>query len=413
MYRHLTSCRDQLLVQLQHARHLPRITELHTILVHLADDEKHYLRNTFLGAAWNLGSTIVLGQLQRASILTMTDYIWMQFQANLSPNNDSTSFTMIDSEEADKQTGESVQLILNDLLETEFVLLADLARSIRGSGVVELKVSAVLRECFQRLIGDLAENPELVQVNCLRELRKYLSEREMGEVRTMVWGVFEEMESCSALEAIERQAMWNQEFKQTPSGGSLVALMREVASDEVQFVHRLLLVLTVPDSFAGWKWWLRFYGLIVANDKLPDKVFLTIRQQLKELFRQFQQPANSETLFYAMMLCARQTCHFASAGGGRFENYSKWYKNTIGEMQYGQSGKEEFRRTMQIMAKMIKHETEADVLEVHARTAIAAPAFCGDLVLSFKQVSKSWLEDLSRRRRSRDDEDVSVVMVID
>lgn len=404
MFRHLTSCRDQLLAQLQHARPLPRISELHNILVHLADNEKQYLRNIFLKTAWNVGSTIVLGQLQRSSILTMTDYIWMQYQEvhhhHQLPIDSVSSFMMIDSEEVEKQTAESVQLILNDLLETEFVLLADLSKNIGQSGVVELKVFDVLRECFKRLIGDLSVNPELVQINCLQELRKHVSVAEMSQVQTMIWEVFEEMESCSALEAIGKQAMWNEEFDRKASG-SLKAIMREVALDEVEFVNKLLALLKSPDTFSGWYWWLRFYGLIISNGHLPDEVFLTIRQSLKEIFRQFQQ-SNSDALFYAMMLCARQTCR----GGGRFEGYAKWYKNTIGEMQYGQT-KEEFRRTMQTMSKMIKHETNVEVLEVHAKTSIGAPAFCGDLVLSFKQVSKSWLEDLKSGRI----EDRSVMLV--
>lgn len=405
MFRHLTSLRDQLLLQLQHSRPLPRITELHNILVHLADNEKQYLRKTFLKTSWNIGSTIVLAQLQLASILTMTDYIWMQYKVPVPSMMDSqSSFMMIDSEEMEKQTGESVQLILNDLLETQFVLLADLMRNIGRS---DLKVFDVLRECFKRLIGDLSANPEMVQINCLRELRKYLNFQEMSAVRSMMWGVFEDLESSSVIEAIEKQASWSQEFTQTASG-TLEAIMREVASDEVQFLGNLLAMLRSPDTFTGWYWWLRFYGFIISNESLSDEVFLNIRQQLKELFRQYQL-SHSDTLFYAMMLCARQTCRFASTVGGisRFESYAKWYKNTIGEMQYGQT-KEEFRRTMQTMSRMIKHEGDMEVLEVHAKTSIAAPAFCGDLVLSFKQVSKSWLEDLRAGRN----EDICV-MVID
>lgn len=402
MFRHLTSCRDQLLVQLQHSRPLPRITELHTILSHLSDNEKQYLRNLFLKSTWNVGSTIVLAQLQRSFILTMTDYIWQQFQVYPQSQSLMSSYQMIDSEEMDKQTGESVQLILNDLLETEFSLLADLTKNIGGSDAVELKVFDVLRECFKRLVGDLSANPELVQISCLLELRKHLRSQEMAEVENMIWGVFDEMESCSVLEAIEQQSIWNQETLSS----SMKGIMRGVASDEVQFIGKLLGMLRSPDTFTGWHWWLRFYGVFISNDSLPDVVFLTVRQQLKEIFRKFHQSSNSDGLFHAMMLCARQTCRFSPEG--RFESYAKWYKNQIGEMQYGLT-KDEFRRTMQTMHKMIKHEMDVEVLEVHAKTSIAAPAFCGDSVLSFKQVSKSWLEDLRTGRVK----DRSVMMICD
>lgn len=408
MYRHLTSCRDRLLVQLQHSRPLPRITDLHAILKHLTAEEKQYLRNIFANTDWNVGSTIVLAQLQLARILTMTDYIWLHFDHARSHNATLVdSFTLVDSEEVDKQTSESVQLILNDLLETEFVLLADLAKNIKMGDAVGLKMFEVLRECFARLIGDLAANPAMAQVNCVQELRTHLTPNQMSEVLSMIWGVFEEMESGSILEAIEKQTRWNEQFAHQ-SSSSLLAIMREIALDEVAFVDRLLALLRSADTFTGWHCWLHFWRVLMLNQRLPDKVFATIRQHLKETFRLYQQStsSSSDTLFHAMMLCARQTCHFA--GERQFENYTKWYKNTIGEMQYGQT-KDAFRRTMQTLSRMIRHETDLDVLEVHVKTAISAPAFCGDLVLSFKQVSKSWMQDLKEGRRRDDDE----IMVVD
>lgn len=163
--------------------------------------------------------------------------------------------------------------------------------------------------------------------------------------------------------------------------------------------------------FTGWRWWLHFWGLIVSQEPLDEQIFVTIRQRLKDMLRSFLNTQLDAT-FYAMMLCARQTCFYSD---GRFETYAKWYKKSIGEMQYGQN-KDEFRRTMLTLTKMIKHETAVDVLETHAKTAISAPAYCGDLVLSFKQISKSWLQDIKEgrgnSRTTEGDEDVQCVVIV-
>lgn len=233
MYRYLTSCRDRLQTQLLHSEPLARSTELLHVLTHFDEDEKQYLRRIFLVCAWNRGSTQVISLLQRANILTMSEYIYNQI--DITPNGGASFMIECDTEEMQRQCDESVQLIMNDLLETEYVLLADLAGNIKLSHAVGLKLTETLKECFRRVILDVYTNPTLAQRNYLHELGAYLSVEQMEQVRMLHWSVFEELEECSVLEAISNQEAWNEEFaKQTSS--SLTAIMLNVSFD----IHKCL-----------------------------------------------------------------------------------------------------------------------------------------------------------------------------
>lgn len=72
------------------------------------------------------------------------------------------------------QNTDAAQLILNDLLETEFILLADIMKSANPSEPTGLMVCDLLNEGFKRLCNDIIDNPSLLVKNYLDEVDEYV-----------------------------------------------------------------------------------------------------------------------------------------------------------------------------------------------------------------------------------------------
>lgn len=85
--------------------------------------------------------------LQKTNILNMSDVIVYNFN----------------------QDAESAQLILNDLLETEFILLADLLKHANSTELCD-----ILNEGFRRLCCEAIETPAILVKNYLIEVQEFL-----------------------------------------------------------------------------------------------------------------------------------------------------------------------------------------------------------------------------------------------
>lgn len=75
---------------------------------------------------------------------------------------------------ANNQDNECAQLILTDLLETEFILLADLMKNLNCTDSTSLMISDILNEGFKRLCKDIIENPGDLTKNYLCETEQFL-----------------------------------------------------------------------------------------------------------------------------------------------------------------------------------------------------------------------------------------------
>lgn len=101
---------------------------------------------------WNVGSPIVMRFLQKTNILNMSEAIVFSYNQN----------------------PEVAQLIFNDLLETEYILLADLLKHANSTDPSGLSLSDLLNEGFKRLCNDVIENPTIMIKNYLVEVQRYL-----------------------------------------------------------------------------------------------------------------------------------------------------------------------------------------------------------------------------------------------
>jgi hypothetical protein len=88
------------------------------------------------------------------------------------------------------------------------------------------------------------------------------------------------------------------------------------------------------------------------------------------------------------MITIRQLTHFAP---NHFGDYYKWYKNTIGEMNYNNVTKNEFEAVLAILTKLVIYENDPKIVQVHLDIAIPPPINCNSLVMEFKQFTRSRL----------------------
>lgn len=73
-----------------------------------------------------------------------------------------------------QQDPNHAQLILSDLLETEFGLLADLVKHINGSDPIAIAVCDILNEGFKRLCIDVVESPGVLLHNYMTEIASFV-----------------------------------------------------------------------------------------------------------------------------------------------------------------------------------------------------------------------------------------------
>lgn len=80
------------------------------------------------------------------------------------------------------QNTENAQLIFNDLLETEYMLLADLLKHANSTDPIGLSLCDLLNEGFKRLCNDVIANPNILATNYLTEVDEYIQGQVLDEI---------------------------------------------------------------------------------------------------------------------------------------------------------------------------------------------------------------------------------------
>lgn len=101
---------------------------------------------------WDIGSTKLMKFLQKANILSMTDMILFAHNEDM----------------------EYAQLILTDLLETEYILLADLLKNYNCNDSISLLVCDIVSEGFKRMCRDIVESPLVLKEDYLCAVKAHL-----------------------------------------------------------------------------------------------------------------------------------------------------------------------------------------------------------------------------------------------
>lgn len=346
-------------------------------LANLSPTEKEYLAKSCIDWEWNVGSIRLLRYLQTAHILTISEYIVCIHNKN----------------------PEEAQLILNDLFEMEFILLADLVQHLNSTSPTSIQIADILREGFRRLCVDLCESSTLFTRNYLAELEPLVPDETMETLKSIHLKLFlTESTKNSAEEAVRMQKQWNDEFDaETRSAfNSMIASIVAGHIDNCKF-FRTLLEYSQTDNFKCWRFYLLFLRCVArgASDEyfgVEDNIKAMVKQFFKEEFRAFVVTKDKQ-IFYAMMVNARQIFTTNEDIGGK---YAVWYKNTIGEMKYLIKN-DEFKFTMETLINMIELENDPDILATHINTYIPAPPLLNENVLNYVQMCKSRLLYCSRK----------------
>lgn len=404
MYRFLANTKELLDVQLQTSIQLLDNRDLPPIIDRLEWSDKEYLRNVFINSDWNAGSRNVLVLLQNARILSISDYVYHKCTAlqHQNPQIDETINTMHCDDAAaavNDRVVAAAEHIFNDLLDGNFELLADIVWHLNGTHAKSLMLSELLESGVRRLIVDLCAHPELKHRCYFRKLQSIntLPAHKLNAFRSLHIRHLLALEEHSVYETIGLLAEWRKdEATDGRMSASLLALMRSsiepATTSTVPAKCAELLAMVQTIGFTGWRWWLQLWRLSIAE--ASSECFVTIRQLLKELFRRFLSNRNDSCLG-VMLICARWTA-WLRGDKCDFGTYADWFRWTFGEMSTVVQV-DEFRRTIESLAKLVPYERDVEALKVVAETRFATPPHCFETVRGLKGIAKICMADLQRQ----------------
>ncbi|XP_053665236.1 uncharacterized protein LOC128715171 [Anopheles marshallii] len=341
---------------------LPYEAEYRGQLTHLGYKEKETLKEAFLRQEWNMGSARVLNLLQEANILTASEYM-LSLDAN-----------------------ELMQQIMNDLLETEYKLLAHIIRYAYLDNVQSQTLTNVLNESFRALLNDLKETPDVIPRSYLHSLKPHLLPEELKKVTAehlqLVLVAGDTFDSLD--EALGKQVQWRDEVK-TLRGTVFGCLLVELVHDKTFFLS-VLKDFSKKSCTFSLKYALYLLHVLAQDGETDDKL---LKNFLKDMFRSVVE-MESMSEMKLLLLFAREVC---TANETILGTYSVWYKQTIGEMTYSVK-KHQFIRTMELLTALLPLERDLEMLGVHSTIAISAPAKCNDYVLNYKQLCRAHIAQL-------------------
>lgn len=297
MFRYLGRIKEDLEHQLKNKQLLPRnADQLLSLLIHLPPIEKNYLRLYFRASAWNIGSPNVIILLQRAHILSMTEYISHQKSSN---NNESYLQEIGLPHE---------QLIFDDLLESDLRLLANLIQCMGDNTEQGICVKEILIEGIARMFIDLFQQSNVV-VNYLRHVSAHISKSQLEAFRLLHVEFLVNYNKITVNEAIGLQSKWNSQFNvdcKDPS--TLNQLVLELCTDRTAFTLLKLLDMSREPDFTGWLWYLRLIRTIVSG--CEETNLALVRQFLRNSFKAFLQQCSDKAL-YAILIVHAYTYTYA------------------------------------------------------------------------------------------------------
>ncbi|XP_058120833.1 uncharacterized protein LOC131286631 [Anopheles ziemanni] len=343
---------------------LPYEEEFRCQLKYLGFKEKYIVKEAFFRQEWNIGSTRVLRLLQEANILTASEFI--------------LSLESIDL----------TQQIMNDLLEAEYVLLANIIQFAYQETPHSQLLTKILKESFGTLIADLKENPNAIPRNYLLALKNHLSKEKMIALKNEhLHMLVVEQDLLELHVAIGKQEQWRCEMEmlsKTIVGGMIV----ELIEDKNSIVNIFKELIGSCSSFSV-RYILYILNLVSRTIGMNKKESTPLKELMKDLFRMVVNTGLLSKL-QLMLLFAREIC---SSNESILGTYSEWYKQTIGEMTYSIK-KEQFINMMEMLTSTLSSETSLDILAVHSTIAISAPAKCNDYVVNYKQLCRAHISQL-------------------
>uniref|UniRef100_A0A1Q3F0E2 Fanconi anaemia group A protein N-terminal domain-containing protein n=1 Tax=Culex tarsalis TaxID=7177 RepID=A0A1Q3F0E2_CULTA len=364
--------------------HVPYENEFKVQIHHLSLKEKSLLQEYLYAHEWNLGSARVLSMFKKARIISISEYVLRL------------------------HTKDTIQQVMNDLLEAEPILLAELISNSASELFTSLK--DILHESFSTVLDDLLENPVVIPFNYLAQLEPHLTDKEIERVRLQHLELLLRKDcACTLQEAIGRQDQWRAEAKAN-SGTILGQMMRTIVHDTVCSFDVLLGGAEKLDANFSWKHYLCLLGIVAKATTSEYVNVLRVKGAVKNMFNKILTEGKFANLLL-LMLTSREICATDESILG---NYNSWYKYIIGEMTY-RVDKAQFLTVMGLMNKLVPLEESVEILKVHSSVSISFPSLCMEHVVTFKNLCKSRIMKIEETKCRQEgvqplDPDISIVI---
>ncbi|XP_055688426.1 uncharacterized protein LOC129792955 [Lutzomyia longipalpis] len=358
MFNHLQDLLAEIQERNQSEEILPHEEEFIEQIHYLSSWEKIFLEKRLYSLEWQVGSPHLFAILQKEGIFNICLFIT---SSNIS-NDDNI-------------------LILNDLLEVEHSLLAEVILGAAAEIPQSEKVVCLLERCCDSALRDLLNDPQLKIPNYLEHLEGLLRDKEdLQHFRNLHLEVLISMEHSKVLEALKKQKIWAGEdvFE---ANKSLKELMGYVTKPQRESLDALLGQMT-KTNFSGWKYSLGILRFILKTASMDDQ--LHVKKYVEGLFWKACISRN-EQQFQICVLLAREMCY--ARAEEKKSTYLTWYKATVSEMSY-KIQPEDFRTILTFLTDLIRVEEDPDFLDVHITSAVPAPPRCNEIVHEFKQISR-------------------------
>lgn len=286
--------------------------------------------------------------------------------------------------------------ILDDFLESHPVLFAKLVdASVEIEYSQSMDISCKLKSYLKDYIYDLHTEPEVYPTNHFNSIWPLLSTKGAYMIHEETIELLLDLEPMSLSEAIGFQHVWRGEDQ-----GKNQTVLDEVLNEalkNIKIAKRLFNLVDTNIEKINCRFYLSFLRILSLN---IGSELVPIATEFLKVWFQRGTKGMDEPLIHLMFLTARELTLCLPS----FGDYYTWYKATIGEMRY-KVAKDEFHFVMKVLSKMLTLEKCEDVLKVHAKSAIPAPAHCNELVVTYKAVVRSKLEAI------RAEEDSDVIMI--
>ncbi|EAT38695.1 AAEL009440-PA [Aedes aegypti] len=363
--------------------HVPYENEFRMQIKYLHVKEKAILRQFIFEQEWNLGSSKVLSMLQEAGIVTASEYVLRL------------------------RSSSAIQQVMNDLLEVEHILLADIISNAHLDTSYSTTLREVLHDSFNSVLDDLIAEPNVVPCNYLERLKSHLPDPDLTRLRTQHLQLLLGKEKLHALsEAVGLQEQWRAECEDRRST-TLGRIMLEVVQDQANAIETLF--ASAKTKSLSWKYYLALLHMVAVAIEGDKVEIVRVKGILKDLFNRVVDAGDFET-FMILMVSAREICMSNERVLG---SYSGWYKATIGEMSY-RIKKEQFAHVVELMTRLIGLEKDPEVLKVHINISVSTPPKCMELIVNYKQLCRAHLAKLlNERTRDNVSMDCETSIVID
>ncbi|XP_037819173.1 uncharacterized protein LOC119608722 [Lucilia sericata] len=354
--------------------------ELEELLQTLNASERYLVAKYFCKLIWNIGSLKILSILQKLRILTATEYI----------------LSCEDIQE--------VQLIINDLLESEYDLITNLLINATLDSANSIRLNAILDESLENLFKDLLQKPELNDLSFLDYIKKSVTAEIRVKIIHKLFTSILGLQQTNIKEAFHNFSTWINEgvddmkFPQD--------LYKQLLCEHPEESLNFLLKSSTIENFKEWKFYLIMLQTISSKNNVIAGPY--IRKYLKLRLKQCATIPCKRSILH-MLLTARAATANTMDITKNLNNYADWYKTNIGEMKFSLKA-EEFQNILALLEQSINYEMEVDYLEIHTLIAISPPVLCGKLVQTYKNKCKQRLQQIKKGNLQVDAINASIVI---